>query len=79
MGNVRTQDMGNRQAITVRLDHDVHEALRSYSFHTRRSANDLITRLLRDHLFGSGQEELIDAVVSNERESHRVALDKLRG
>lgn len=68
-----------RQAVTLRLDHDLHEALRTYTFHTRRSANDLLTQLLREYLAGDGRDELRSAVVRDTQERHQVALDKLKG
>ncbi len=78
MNEVHTHDI-QRQAVTVRLDPDLHEALRTYSFHTRRSANETITNLLREFLDGPGRAELIGAVVTETQERHVVALDKLRG
>ena len=66
------------QALTLRLPPDVHDQLRSYSFFTRRSANELITDLLRDYLAGKGRDELMTAMRDHGMSTHREALDKLR-
>ena len=66
------------QALTLRLPPDVHDQLRAYSFFTRRSANELVTDLLRDFLAGAGRVELMSAMREQGMATHREALDKLR-
>jgi hypothetical protein len=65
------------QAFTLRLPPDVHDQLRAYTFFTRRSANELVTDLLRDYLAGVGRAEQMTAMRQQGMATHREALDKL--
>ncbi len=66
------------QALTLRVPREVHEALRTLSFATGTSINELALRALRDFLAEKGHREAVTASLGKAQDQYRVALDKLR-
>lgn len=66
------------QALTLRLPPELHEQLRTLSFLTRRSINDLATEAFAEWMESSGRELLVNAAGQHGQDRHRVALDKLK-
>ncbi|CAN5116571.1 hypothetical protein BH20ACT24_BH20ACT24_20930 [soil metagenome] len=66
------------QAVTLRVPKEVHEALRTLSFATGTSINDLALRALGDFLAEKGHREAVKSFLGKAQEQYRVALDKLR-
>jgi hypothetical protein len=65
------------QVVTVRMPRDVYEGLRSLSFATDASINELVLRAVGNYMSQKGHRELVDAAATRVREQYRVALDKL--
>lgn len=59
------------QAITVRLDDDLHEKLRFYRAFMGRSANDLITGLVREFFECQGDAEIAEAIIDRAKRQPR--------
>jgi predicted DNA-binding protein len=66
------------QALTLRLPPELHEQLRTLSFLTRRSINDLASSALSRWMETSGHDLMVEAATRHGQERHRVALDKLK-
>jgi predicted DNA-binding protein len=66
------------QALTLRLPPELHEQLRTLSYLTRRSINDLATEALSAWMEKGGHELLVEAAMRQGQDRHRVALDKLK-
>jgi predicted transcriptional regulator len=71
------QTIGERQALTVRVPADVHEALKTLAMATNRRVNDIVLIAVRDYLAGEGHREAVDAFLHEAGENYKVALDKL--
>jgi hypothetical protein len=69
--------MKNTQALTIRVPTEVYEALRSLSFATDTSMNELALRAFGDYLAGQGHQEAVEALAKNLSQQYQVALDKL--
>lgn len=65
------------QAMTVRVPREVYEALRTLSFATGASINELSLRAIGDFLASDGHQEAVDAMAARFTEQYKVALDKL--
>jgi predicted transcriptional regulator len=65
------------QALTLRVPREVHEALRTLSFATDTSVNELILRAVRDYLSEEGHRAAVDGFLAQARDRYKVALDKL--
>lgn len=65
------------QAMTIRLDDDIYEALRAHAYATRTSMNETVNRALKDFLAGAGRREHVDALIEDARGRYRTTLDKL--
>lgn len=65
------------QALTLRLPVDVYEAMKTYSFATQTSLNEVALRAIRDFLANDGHREEVSAFLDKARDQYRVALDKL--
>ena len=64
--------------VTVRLPRQEYEALRTYTFLTNASQQDVLARALREFLTAHGSRgEEFDALFDRAREQYAVALDKL--
>ena len=63
--------------ITTRLPEDLHEALRTYVFLTRESANSVITTAVRTFLETTGRERMLAASREDTLKLYSTALDKL--
>lgn len=71
------QTTGERQALTVRVPADVHEALKTLSMATNRHVNDIVLVAVRDYLAGEGHREAVEIFMHEAVENYKVALEKL--
>ncbi len=65
------------QALTVRVPRDVHDALRTLSFATGASINDLVLRAIGDFLADEGHRDAVEGFLTKAQAQYRDALDKL--
>lgn len=65
------------KAFLLRLDPDLHEALRGLAHITRRSMNDIAGQALQEYLVGTGRREFVEASANRTQEDFEVLLDKL--
>jgi hypothetical protein len=72
-----SRDAAESQMLTVRVPKDVHDALRTLSFATGMSLNDIVLRSIGDYLGSQGHREAVEGFLRRARERYRVALDKL--
>ena len=63
--------------LTTRLPNDLHEALRTYVFLTKESANSVIIDAVRTFLETTGRERMVEASKIDTIKRYSAALDKL--
>lgn len=63
--------------LTVRVDDDLHEAVRAAAFATDTTVQALVTRSIATYLADDNRREMVDNVLRRARSQYRVALDKL--
>jgi hypothetical protein len=63
--------------LTIRVNDDLHEAVRAAAFATDSSVQDLVTRSIANYLADDGRREAVETVLRRARSQYRVALDKL--
>lgn len=65
------------QAVTLRVPEEVYEAMRTFSFATQTTINDMVLRAVVDFLAQKGRDEEVGALLKKAQDQYRVALDKL--
>jgi NRPS condensation-like uncharacterized protein len=71
------QSSGESQMLTVRVPKDVHDALRTLSFATGKSINDIVLAAIGDYLASQGHRDAVEGFLRRAKDQYRVALDKL--
>lgn len=67
----------NLQQVNVRVPRDVYEALRTYTYATDVSMNEVVLRAIVDFLATQGRREEVEAFLQRARKQYRGALDRL--
>jgi hypothetical protein len=64
------------QQVNVRVPRDVYEALRTYTYATDVSMNEVVVRAIVDFLATQGRWEEVEAFLQRARKQYRGALDR---
>jgi predicted transcriptional regulator len=67
----------NTHTLSLRLDAEEYERVRTLAFLTKRSINQVIRDSIRAHVSAGGREEAVAAAIELVRTEHRGILDKL--
>jgi predicted transcriptional regulator len=76
-GGSGRQPVGDSQMLTVRVPKDIHDALRTLSFATGKSINDIVLKAIGDYLGSQGHRDAVEGFMRRAQDRYRVALDKL--
>jgi hypothetical protein len=67
----------DRKTFLVRLPAEMHKDLKTYAFFTGTSVNEVVVKLISEHLDGPGRQVIERALTDRAKAIYGDALDKL--
>lgn len=70
--------MAEKKVVMVRMSPEEHDALKTFSFHSGISINEVMLRAMRQYLATQGTSQEFDELLKKSRGRYRSALEKMK-